>query len=424
MAAAIEQADLIKTAGVRIITVGIGDDLSVSNLEDISSPDAVYTSNFDTLATELAALAEDLCGGTITVNKFINNLNTPAGTGWTFNVAGTSRVTDAGGQTTPVEVTPGTYSVIETGLLSGHNFTSAVCVNQNGGAEGTPTAMGVTGIALGASDIIVCNVINTVAETCDGIDNDADQQVDEGFADTDQDGVKDCVDNCDVTANPNQADTDQDGIGDVCEPVSGTCGTQNGNPIYDANNGGDALTAGSPNLCANGTVGSFNFANHQWTWSCNGTFGGGSAECSTVEQYCMDGNIDGQEACDDGNDVDNDTCNNQCQPTVPGVCGAINAQAIYDFNNGGDSLTSNSNGLCAIGAVVGFAFNGHTRSWSCDGTNGGNDAVCSATEQYCGDATANGQEQCDDGNQDNADACKADCTTNVCGDGTVETGVE
>ncbi len=66
-------------------------------------------------------------------------------------------------------------------------------------------------------------MINTVAETCDGIDNDGDQQVDEGFADTDQDGVADCVDNCDVTANPNQADTDQDGIGDVCEPVSGTC---------------------------------------------------------------------------------------------------------------------------------------------------------------------------------------------------------
>ncbi len=130
----------------------------------------------------------------------------------------------------------------------------------------------------------------------------------------------------------------------------------------------------------------------------------------------MDGNVDGQEACDDGNDVNNDTCNNQCQPTVPGICGAVNTQAIYDFNNGGDSLTSSSNGLCAIGAVVGFAFDGHTWSWSCDGTNGGNDAVCSATEQYCGDATTNGQEQCDDGNQDNADACKADCTTNVCGD--------
>lgn len=141
LAAAIAQADIIKNAGVRIITVGIGNDLSVSNLEDISSPDAVYTSNFDTLAAELAALAEDLCGGTITVNKFINNLNTPAGAGWTFNVAGTSRVTDANGQTTPVEVTPGTYSVIETGLLSGHAFTSAVCVNQYGTGEGTPVAM-------------------------------------------------------------------------------------------------------------------------------------------------------------------------------------------------------------------------------------------------------------------------------------------
>ncbi|MFW5925378.1 MAG: thrombospondin type 3 repeat-containing protein [Myxococcota bacterium] len=94
-------------------------------------------------------------------------------------------------------------------------------------------------------------------ETCDGIDNDGDGEVDEGFTDGDGDGVADCVDvcpgmpdddgdgdgvadcidacpfdphndedgdgvcgdedNCPRTANHDQADEDGDGIGDRCD---------------------------------------------------------------------------------------------------------------------------------------------------------------------------------------------------------------
>lgn len=42
----------------------------------------------------------------------------------------------------------------------------------------------------------------------------------------------------------------------------------------------------------------------------------------------------------------------------------------------------------------------------------------------CGNGVRQGTEQCDDGNLNNNDACKNDCTNNVCGDGVIYTGVE
>ena len=72
VAKAVEKANEIKSDGVRIITLGIGDYLSPSNLIAISSLDAYHDSDFDTLADDLADIAEELCGGTITVKKLID----------------------------------------------------------------------------------------------------------------------------------------------------------------------------------------------------------------------------------------------------------------------------------------------------------------------------------------------------------------
>ncbi|NRD23637.1 choice-of-anchor A family protein [Winogradskyella litoriviva] len=58
---------------------------------------------------------------------------------------------------------------------------------------------------------------STPVEICDGIDNNGDGVIDEGFADTDGDGVADCIDNCVDSYNPNQVDEDGNGIGDACE---------------------------------------------------------------------------------------------------------------------------------------------------------------------------------------------------------------
>ena len=164
---AVTVANSIKTSGARIIVLGIGDELNVNNLKTISGSNVgtdlsadVITGDFSTLASILAAFASETCGGTITANKFIDNLNTPAGTGWTFNIAGQGKSTDDNGQTAAVEVNAGIYSVTETGLVSGYSFSSAVCQTQAGTPVGYATTNGVRSISVGNSDIISCNFIN------------------------------------------------------------------------------------------------------------------------------------------------------------------------------------------------------------------------------------------------------------------------
>ena len=67
-------------------------------------------------------------------------------------------------------------------------------------------------------------------ELCDGIDNNCDDGADEGYGDTDKDGVPDCLDpdddddgfldvqdNCPIVVNPDQANTDGDLVGNACD---------------------------------------------------------------------------------------------------------------------------------------------------------------------------------------------------------------
>ena len=60
------------------------------------------------------------------------------------------------------------------------------------------------------------NIFPGSAEICDGLDNDCNGSIDEGF-DIDNDNVVDCIDNCPTISNATQIDSDGDGHGDACD---------------------------------------------------------------------------------------------------------------------------------------------------------------------------------------------------------------
>ncbi|MFQ5670192.1 MAG: MopE-related protein [Acidobacteriota bacterium] len=74
-------------------------------------------------------------------------------------------------------------------------------------------------------------------EICDGLDNNCDGQTDEGFTDSDGDGVGDNCDNCVSTPNPGQTDSDGDGVGDDCDNCPST--SNPGQADSDADGVGD-----------------------------------------------------------------------------------------------------------------------------------------------------------------------------------------
>ncbi len=179
-AQAVNEAILVANAlkqsptSAHMLALGIGNDLDVANLEKVSGPGDVITSGFDTLAEDLAELANTLCGGTITTTKLIDqdgNLNTvndqtPA-QNWSFDIDGApsnpaGTVTDVNGQTPAVKVDNGTYSVNET-QQAGYQLLSASCTGaaNNGSTQGNS----VTGITVASNNIVSCTFINSPKPT-------------------------------------------------------------------------------------------------------------------------------------------------------------------------------------------------------------------------------------------------------------------
>ncbi len=175
VAQAVLKANQIKLSGTRIITLGIGDDLDADNLKAISSDDAYYSSDFENLADDLADLADELCGGTITVKKLVDG--TPA-SGWTFSTSVTggssnpeSSTTGGDGFINPVfdiDISGTTANVdLKEILQEGYFITNAVCLKEDqtpvGIFNGVDT---VEDIDLGKFDSVYCEFENVFDNLC------------------------------------------------------------------------------------------------------------------------------------------------------------------------------------------------------------------------------------------------------------------
>ena len=179
----------------------------------------------------------------------------------------------------------------------------------SGGACSVENQFGACPGTLSCTDgKLVCGGKEPATEKCDGEDNDCDGKVDEGFEDTDQDGVADCLesdkdgdaipdgaDNCPSKFNPGQADFDSDNFGDAC----------------DADDDNDLVPDESDCAPHNTTV----YPGQEE--SCNGT----DDNCNyLVDEGFKDTDSDGWKDCIDDDD-DNDGTNDQadCQPLEPAV---------------------------------------------------------------------------------------------------------
>ncbi|MDD2482786.1 MAG: VWA domain-containing protein [Candidatus Shapirobacteria bacterium] len=165
--AAVGKANIAKTAGRRVLTLGIGNELSVENLKAISGHNVntgsvltsdVITTDFSGLAAQLATFAKQTCGGKISVNKWVDGVQKSDGQTWSFKIDGTTTLTtDTNGQVASGTLSVGNHSISEVSIPSGYSFDHATCTS----GVTDPTNPGVKDIAVTADSIITCNFYNT-----------------------------------------------------------------------------------------------------------------------------------------------------------------------------------------------------------------------------------------------------------------------
>ena len=136
---------------------------------------------------------------------------------------------------------------------------------------------------------------------------------------------------------------------------------------------------------------------------------------------CGDGVVEGEEACDDGNQVDDDACSNTCHVARcgDGVHQASQGEACDDGNDSDHDGCTQACRLASCGD--GFVQEGE----ACDDGNLDPADACTnaCAHAVCGDGQVRrGVEACDDGNDDDADGCTSGCARATCGDGVVQPG--
>jgi cysteine-rich repeat protein len=152
-----------------------------------------------------------------------------------------------------------------------------------------------------------------------------------------------------------------------------------------------------PKYCGDGVV---NQANESCDDGNNNNNDGCSSTCK-IEQ-CGDGIKQTNEECDDGNSNNLDSCRNDC--TLP-YCG----DGIKDAGEECDF-----NGLNGVLCIPPYGGSCSYCSLNCDNV--------SIPGGYCGDGIKQNGEACDDGNTNDLDSCRNDCTLPFCGDGKLDVG--
>jgi cysteine-rich repeat protein len=125
----------------------------------------------------------------------------------------------------------------------------------------------------------------------------------------------------------------------------------------------------------------------------------GDNDCAPV---CGNLQLEPGETCDDGNTANEDDCSGTC---TPNVCGDTFVDRQEPRVEACDDGNTESEVACAYG----------TRT--CTACSSTCTEVLALTGPYCGDATRNGPEACDDGNGSNGDDCLTTCVLATCGDG-------
>jgi cysteine-rich repeat protein len=238
-------------------------------------------------------------------------------------------------------------------------------------------------------------------------------QIGEQCDDGNQNDADDCTNNCRVRCDGN----------DDCQGLCDLATQQCLPPVC-----GDAETNQPWERCDDGNIVNDDQCNNQCQPTCKGDADCESGRCDQAKQVCVplcgNGTVDSQEQCDDGNMVDNDQCSSQCLlhcsddstcdcDEDAGVCRPLCGNGRVDTGEGCDDGNDDNADACSNRCQVRCRPGTVCPDNQACPQNG----LCPVPGE-CGDGMVNNaSEQCDDGNKVDGDgcsnACKVRCEQNL-----------
>ncbi len=191
---------------------------------------------------------------------------------------------------------------------------------------------------------------------------------------------------------------------------------------------GDAETNQAWERCDDGNVVNDDQCNNQCQPTCKGNADCESGKCDQAKQVCVplcgNGTVDSQEQCDDGNMIDKDQCSSQCLlhcsddstcdcDEEAGVCRPLCGNGRVDTGEGCDDGNTDNADACSNRCQVRC----RPGTMCPDNQACPQNGLCPVPGE-CGDGVVNdASEQCDDGNKVDGDgcsnACKVRCAQNL-----------